>query len=238
MQGFKTKSMIQPVRFNSKSFLDLCEPRKVNPWHWKRCLSQCWCQWVLFLWQAGLALELPKQRTNIQEFCPAPAGNSVGGGSWAFQSWLFLQSTVVVLVFPPLRVCSFTASPVDGNFKLLLTSQGLFCEDNVICLQHPRGIHGKTSRALPPAYSATWFTLKGRRTGDRKSIPWQFSYWKVKSNTGKGGLKENIFLLVTGSCFEDKFDSLSCLEITGSLEHVLLLCMILGLLSFNFRGFF
>ena len=125
-----------------------------------------------------------------------------------------------------------------GISNCCLRPEGSFCGDNVICLQRPRGIHGKTSCALAPTYSAAWFTLKGTRAGDRKSIPKQFSYWKVKSNTGKGGLKENIFLLVTGSCFEDKFDSLSCLEITSSLEHVLLLCVILGLVSFNFRGLF
>lgn len=61
-------------------------------------------------------------------------------------------------------------------------------------------------------FCCLWFALKGRSTGDRRSILWQFSYWKLKSNTGKGGLKENIFLLVTGSCFEDQFDSLSCLR--------------------------
>lgn len=100
---FETKSVREPVRLNSKSFLDLCEPRKVKPWHWKRCLSQCWCPWVPFLWQAGIALEFPKRRTNIQDSCPAPAGRCMGGGSWAFQSWLFLQSTVVTL-FPSLRL--------------------------------------------------------------------------------------------------------------------------------------
>ena len=121
---FKTKSMRHPVGFSSKSFLDLCEPRKVNPRHWKICLSQRWCQRVLFLWQAGLALELPKQRADRQESCPA--GNCTGGGNWASQSWLFLQSTVVVWGFLPLRFCSFTVSPVNGNFKLLLTSRGLF----------------------------------------------------------------------------------------------------------------
>lgn len=67
---------------------------------------------------------------------------------------------------------------------------------------------------------------KGRRAGDRRSLLWQFSYWKVISNTDKGGLKADILLLVTGSCFEGKFDNLSCLEITSSLEHVLLLCVI------------
>lgn len=174
---FKTKSMRDPVGFNSKFFLDLCEPRKVNPWHWKRCLSQCWCHQVLFLWQGGLALELPKQRTNIQEPCPAPAGNRAGGGSWAFQTWLFLQmvSAIMVLVPPAppqilfihYKLCKW----ISGNFKLLLTSGGFFCEDNGIRLQRPRGIHGKTSPALASTYSAASFTLKGRKTGDRKSIP-------------------------------------------------------------------
>lgn len=76
--------------------------------------------------------------------------------------------------FPPLRFCSFTASPVSGNFKLLLTSRGLFCEDNVICPQHSRGIRGKTSWALPLAYSAAWFTLKGRRTGAERAYRGSF----------------------------------------------------------------
>lgn len=38
-----------------------------------------------------------------------------------------------------LRFSLFTASPLNGNFKLLLRSRGVFCEDNVICLQRPRG---------------------------------------------------------------------------------------------------
>lgn len=129
---FKTKSMRDPVGFNSKFFLDLCEPRKVNPWHWKRCLSQCWCHWVFFLWQGGLALELPKQRTNIQEPCPAPAGNRAGGGSWAFQTWLFLQSAIMALVPSPPphpRFCSFTTSAItefQGISNCCLHLEGSF----------------------------------------------------------------------------------------------------------------
>lgn len=61
---------------------------------------------------------------------------------------------------------------------------------------------------------------KGGGQGTERAYHGSFHTGKWKATQAKGGLKENIFLLVTGSCFEDKFDSLSRSEITSSLEHV------------------
>lgn len=230
---FKTESMRDPVGFSLKSFLDLCEPRKVNPWYWKRCLFQGWCRWVLYLCQAGLALEWPKQRTNIQESCPAPAGNREGGGSWAFQSWLFLQCARVVLVFSLSDSVRSLQSLWMGISNCRLHPEACFVKIMSPVSSVPGESMGRLLLWLPLTLLPDLHWKGGGR--DRKSIPWQFSYWKMKSNTGKRGLKKNIFLLVTGSCIGDKFDSLSCSEIASSLEHVLLFVCDLGTCLFQFQ---
>lgn len=116
--------------------------------------------------------KLPKQGTSVHRSCPAPAGSHAGGGSYAFQCWLFLQSTVVLFFC---GFCSLTPSLVMGISNGCFHAEGTFCEGNVICLRYPQGIHGKTSRGLAPACSAAWFIWTGRRTGERKSMLRQLS---------------------------------------------------------------
>lgn len=189
------------------------------------------------------------KRTSTQNSCFAFACKGTGGESWAFQIWLFLQGSVVVLVLGLGVFGFFFFAPSDSvhsgqvngyllphkwEFQTAAWIWKYFCEDNVICLQlcqwedfcsgssplccliYTEREEGRGQKE--PTVSA--FLLESEKQHRQRRIKGKyssFSYWFLFS---RWIWQSQLFgdHKFTGTCF--------------------VLCVILGLVSFNFRGLF